>query len=379
MKYTRLIPAAALLLAGCAGTPPRDPILEHLDRTLSAEKAPDEAIPASVRDHYARLLHEKAMELVRNGRPGEALRLLSEALERLPDESRLRKDLEQLEARKRAELSRTALERDMAEATWLAARLRYDRLQHRWEEETPLERLGDRLLQHRLDTLLEKLRRNAEQAIREKDQTRAQRLIALLESLQGKESVETLRHSYREAWPESRPAAKSATRARRKSQKTRPATRTAKKEAVSSKGKQDKALREALSQALQVGDLQKSRQLARRLARQHPDDPALEDLLGAIEAAIKARIDHLDELASLAYRDQNYQAAAALWQQILAIDPDNAEAKVRLERVQKVIANLQALQEKAPVESETDTRPPAGETKSRETPTPEPGSARPVQ
>ncbi len=367
-KYACLVPAAALLLAGCAGTPPRDPALEQLDRALGADKVADEKTLASVREHYARLLHEKAVKLVQDGRPGDALRLLSEALERLPDQSRLRKDLEQLEARKQAELTRAALERDMAEATWLAARLRYDRLQQRWEEESPLERLGDRLLQHRLDTLLEKLHRNAEQAIQEKDQDRARRLIALLESLQGKARVEALWHDYRETWPESKASAKPAPRAHRKSARSRPATRTARKAkgAVSSDGKQDKALREALSRALQAGDLQRSRQLARRLARRHPDDPAIEDLLGAIEAAIKARIDHLDELASLAYRDQNYQAAAALWQQILVIDPDNAEAKVRLERVQKVIANLQALQEKAPARNTPEVEGAAGKTETGE-------------
>ena len=61
------------------------------------------------------------------------------------------------------------------------------------------------------------------------------------------------------------------------------------------------------------------------------------------KAAIVARIASLRKLADENYRKQQYREAKAAWMQILELDPDDARARVMLERVDRIIKNLDSL------------------------------------
>ncbi|RMG29532.1 MAG: hypothetical protein D6721_05905 [Gammaproteobacteria bacterium] len=342
MRRVTLLVAAGLL-AACAGQPARPPELQAAEQALRQARHSGDAgrLAQARRQLVARVLRE-ARALETTDRPGEALALLDHALELLPGQPELARARARLAQQRQRALSTAALERDLAEVAWLDARLRYDRLARTWGRKDPVTALGDHLRAQRLDALLASLRARAAEAIRHRDRETAQSLLALLERLRGRDFVDEELQAYHQAWPPApahRPTRKGASRrhVHRKQAGRQSSGRKA-------RARQLHALRQDLAEALQEGDLVKSRRLARKIAALQPKDPAIHDLLGAIEAAIQARISHLDTLAGLAYRDQNYPAAAALWRQVLRLDPGNAEAKVRLERVQKVITNLEALQ-----------------------------------
>lgn len=102
-------------------------------------------------------------------------------------------------------------------------------------------------------------------------------------------------------------------------------------------------LREQLESSLTRGDLVEARNTLEKLLAVSEEKAALRDLQTAIDQAIAARIGELEALAAEYYRSQDYPAAKQCWQEILTLQPEHAEARNRLERVERVIQSLEQL------------------------------------
>lgn len=120
--------------------------------------------------------------------------------------------------------------------------------------------------------------------------------------------------------------------------------------------KKIRQLRVALQSAMTRGNLKQAKTALSELRRLEGDTPQLKDLGQSIDEAIAAYIAELNERASIHYRDRQIEQARDLWQEILELDPNNAQARTNLERAERVLKKLEELQGTTP-ETVPDSKP----------------------
>lgn len=123
--------------------------------------------------------------------------------------------------------------------------------------------------------------------------------------------------------------------------------------------------RMALQSAMTRGDLLQAKASIAELRRLEGDTPQLQELEKSINDAIAANIAEMHEKANELYRGRQIVQARDLWQKILELDPNDAQARTNLDRAERVLKKLEELEGAA---AEVVQPTPA-------TPTPPPSSA----
>ncbi len=102
--------------------------------------------------------------------------------------------------------------------------------------------------------------------------------------------------------------------------------------------------RMALQSAMTRGDLRQAKASLVELRELEGNTPQLEELNQSINDAIAAYIVETHEKANVLYRDHQIVQARDLWQKILELDPNATQARVNLDRADRVLKKLEELQ-----------------------------------
>ncbi|MFN2309175.1 MAG: hypothetical protein ABR553_05500 [Gammaproteobacteria bacterium] len=102
--------------------------------------------------------------------------------------------------------------------------------------------------------------------------------------------------------------------------------------------------RVSLQSAITRGNLREAKALLAELRRLEGETPQLVELDRAISEAIAAYIADAHEQANVLYRERQIVQARDLWQKILELNPEDAEARTNLERAERVLKKLAELQ-----------------------------------
>jgi len=145
-----------------------------------------------------------------------------------------------------------------------------------------------------------------------------------------------------------------------------------KKPAVDTKLQKASKARMEMQSAITRGDLRQAKASLVELRELEGNSPQLEELNQSINDAIGAYIVEAHEKANALYRDQQIVQARDLWQKILELDPNATQARVNLERADRVLKKLEELQG-----ATTDVQP-AEATPTTEVPTTKPAAKIPT-
>jgi tetratricopeptide (TPR) repeat protein len=102
--------------------------------------------------------------------------------------------------------------------------------------------------------------------------------------------------------------------------------------------------RMALQSAMTRGDLRQAKTSLVELRELEGNSPQLEELNQSINDAIAAYIVETHEKANALYRAQQIVQARDLWKIILELDPNATQARVNLDRAERVLKKLEELQ-----------------------------------
>lgn len=102
--------------------------------------------------------------------------------------------------------------------------------------------------------------------------------------------------------------------------------------------------RMALQSAMIRGDLRQAKTSLVELRELEGNSPQLEELNQSINNAIAAYIVETHEKANALYRDHQIVQARDLWKMILELDPNATQARVNLDRAERVLKKLEELQ-----------------------------------
>ncbi|WJW76240.1 hypothetical protein QVG61_03865 [Thiohalobacter sp. IOR34] len=357
-RLLHLLPFLLLLgtLAGCTGLPQRSPALpESLEQAAMAYREAQSRLAGIAADDpqrarlerdlrsYRKEFEETAITLAhreeRRDRLLAAVQLLERALTLAPS-PRLQSLHDDLEARRLATLKRLDWEQDLARSRYLLDQRRLLQARSGAAAGETARQWRLRWIRWELEALSLKHRQCAESALATSQLAIAEACIRQAEAIRGTDFVAAQRRKLA-ARRKPRPAA------------ARPAAATA----AADNADETRRLRLQLRLALRQGDLPQARRLVEQLIARDGETAALLDLKAAIDNAIAARIGALRQQASELYSKQDYLRARARWQEILSLDPEDAEARGLLERVERVIHKLEQLQE----QQSSEPTPPAAE------------------
>jgi tetratricopeptide (TPR) repeat protein len=93
----------------------------------------------------------------------------------------------------------------------------------------------------------------------------------------------------------------------------------------------------------QKGQLNKSRKQLERLLAEDPSNDKAKELLVRLRAELKVHLDRLLEAGDRLYREGEIEGAKALWQAALKLDPRDSRIIEKLERVDRVLENIETL------------------------------------
>lgn len=102
--------------------------------------------------------------------------------------------------------------------------------------------------------------------------------------------------------------------------------------------------RMSLQSAMTRGDLRQAKTSLVELRELEGNSPQLEELNQSINDAIAAYIVETHEKANALYRDHQIVQARDLWKMILELDPNATQARVNLDRAERVLKKLEELQ-----------------------------------
>lgn len=98
--------------------------------------------------------------------------------------------------------------------------------------------------------------------------------------------------------------------------------------------------------ALSRQDLLEARELMQTMRRHFPRTKRVEALDTQLEQAVSQKVRQASERARTLYSEGQVAEALAIWQKMLALDPDNLELRASIARAERVLENLRLLQEK---------------------------------
>ncbi len=332
MSHRRSLPALLLaaLLSGCGVLPiggglPDDARGELERATAALGRTPDE----SARDRFVARVLAQSERLERTGRLADALALVRAAQRRLED-PRLDQRADTLGLRQAAALRRQARAERL---TAIRGRLQQRDLLQTRARIAPLG-LGRRLRLQRLEARL------------------AEDRSWLVHCAEGGDAIATDCSTLLEALNRapSRPVPAETAPAAAERQPAPPAQRPPAAAPEEDTARRVRQLHQTLQAQMKQGELRQARATVARLIALQGARPGLVDLREAIDRAIEARISELMAQAEDAYRHQQFQRARDNWKAVLALDPRHEKASELLERVERVIRNLQSLEREGPRE-----------------------------
>ncbi len=102
-------------------------------------------------------------------------------------------------------------------------------------------------------------------------------------------------------------------------------------------------LLEQARQLFQNSQFDESRKQLNILLREDPDNAEAKQLLATLRTRLESYLDSLLKTGDRMYREGEIEGAKALWQAALNLDPDDARAKEKIERADRVLKNLESL------------------------------------
>ncbi len=338
-----LLFASSLLLGGCALLPQptgtSDPRLDTALKDYTSAKArraadTDSEAQQRIADTRKTFIDTALATAARQQQAGElfqAQKVLAEALKHAPDS-------EQLSAARADNEAELALRLRDNDCRLGAARARYIAEKFRLLEQRTLLESKDYLQDWKssrerteLEQLAPQLRDCALVALEEKNLALAEESITAAAWIKGVDYVSSERARLDQL--------------RKQDTAGKPAiTQPAKRSTQDTTQQRIRKTRIALQSAMTRGDLRQAKTRIEDLRKLEGDTAQLIELNQAVDDAINAYISMTNDQATALYREQKIEPARDLWQKILELDPDNAQARANLERAERVLKKLQELQ-----------------------------------
>jgi tetratricopeptide (TPR) repeat protein len=312
--------------------------LEQLDRGL-AERPQDPALQAEHRRLEA-LIHDHeqsalaaSRELHAQGQWASALAVLEEALQRTPQSTPLRLQraaLREQQAHRVAEL-RQQLQITQAEALLRRLPLLEELAQ---VQGNPLSRTEARQARSRLSDLREPLLRCGQDALAAQALERAERCLALTAAIEegpdvgeAKRQLAELRHARQQEIEQQR-----------------------RREEVEGRRLAAEQLLERVRAHIRHAQLAEARAaLAELLAMEVTvTTPELSELQRVLDESVRAKVEDLMEKGSSLYREEQFEAAKAAWEEALQLDPTHERLRANIDRAERVLEKIRTLQQQAP-------------------------------
>ena len=338
-----------ILLAGCAYIPGFKKVSE--EERLLAEAGSVLADAKTARDRTPDANTERKLTIAQKAFEDKALvaaeqqrkagqwfqaqAVLDQSLQQLPASKRLLQAKQEIEAERRERLVLSDCRLGAARARYLADKADLLKTRAPLEAKDYLQDWLSRRERSELDQLGEQLRECAGQALASRQLELAEETIVAAGRARGEEFIAIQRtqlESLRKPPPNQAP--------KRVIKEVREPSVTPQQLI--------RQQRVALQSAMTRGNLKQAKTALDELRKLEGDTPQLKDLGQSIDEAIAAYIAEVNERASVHYRDRQIEQARDLWQEILNLDPNNAQARVNLDRAERVLKKLEELQGTSP-------------------------------
>ncbi|HKJ10703.1 MAG TPA: hypothetical protein VKA76_16560 [Gammaproteobacteria bacterium] len=369
----RSVAAAALLVAasGCANLqqlrPPGGNVselvnehqyaraLQILDRVQPSDpgyadaRAKRESIEAKMHQYEDRQIEQARRQRAR-GMLADALATVNDARAKLPPSSRLKVLHAQLAEQRDHRLHELDRSMTLAHADYLLAQRRIYKASTRLQTPSYAARWRADRIKDDLKSLYKPALKCGREALKQGDMKLADRCLRTARRIHDTPEV-------REAlakWQQAQERARSEARARLEHE------RQASQRAVLKRRQQ--TYEDKLNAALEHGDLQGARAALDQLRKLKGNTKEVTLLAAAVDRAIAAKVQELLGTGAQLYRKGKIAAARDTWKAALALDPDNADAKARVKRAERVLKQLQRLkagEKKLPAGSPASSPAPA--------------------
>lgn len=275
---------------------------------------------------------EGAAQLQRAGEWLPAKLLLDKAVKNTPDSQRLVDAREQVETELSARLRSNDCQLGAARAHYLSQKLRLLELRTPLDTKDYLQDWKSSRERQELDQLAEQLRDCTNAALDDNQLLLAEVTLAAATPIHGPNFVAAEQQRLDQLKQQAAPI-KPTTVKQRKSDSPQQRIRKA---------------HIALQSAMTRGDLRQAKARIAELRKLSGDTPQLLELDKSVSDAIAAYIGETHDRANTLYRAQQIEAARDLWQKILELDPDDAQARTNLERAERVLKKLEELKGNLP-------------------------------
>lgn len=343
---------AMLQLGACAVIPALEGDLDHqLNRFLAEDEYARalDVITYVREDHpqYARLVARRpaveararafeqaqirrAAALTAQGDWSGAFETYRAAINKLPSSVPLRKELQAFRRKQAERIEELRIERLVARARWLERTIALQRSivhvdQNNWTEQRELERY-----QEEANALATELTRIGSTALENENLGVAARTLPIAARLSPTPSAESAKERLSQA--------ETAQVQSQRRQRNRALEKLRHRESAS--------LLSDFRKAFAAGDLKRARQLMQRLSEIDGGNPEVQTERSAFEDKLDQVLrTHLESAISL-YGRGRFDEAVAQWNRVLAIDPENEQARAGVERAERVMQKLRELREK---------------------------------
>ena len=277
----------------------------------------------------------------------QAIERLEGAISVLPEENRLQPYLYQLIQQRDARLHRN-------DRQFLLARARYHVGQYDYYQEQTLlkspsysQRLRKQLHDRDTDELANGLLECGKQALRDKQMEVAGECLELGSRIRNDEAMQSAYQEWKSTNELLLARAEKTPAVRKTAPVKRVARASTKPDPEQIRQDQIKQYRVETEMALNDSDLLGAQQSLLRLEETGASEEIILPLQTRLGIAIQSRVDSLLLQGNRQYRADAIEQAMQSWQQALRLDPDNLEAKERLERAGKVLEKLRELEDTA--------------------------------
>jgi len=290
---------------------------------------------------YEENIHSQARKLQSGNDLLGAVQLLSDALQKVPHSTSLRKLRNDIEPERIKQLQTNEREQLIARANYILGQQQLYRNQTNLKAPSLGQRWEHTRNQKEAIELSEQLMDHGQQALETDNPELAKTCLQLSQSLHKTPEVDTLLaniHSEDEAHKQ---AVKQKTRLAQK-KATRKKAKNRKKKQQDQKDKTGVLLAET-RQALKEDDLQVARAAFVQIPSSAITDSEVLATQGDLNQAVDVRVQKLMAAGDMQYRADNVLLAVRTWTQALSLDPDNQQLRERVERANKVLARLEEL------------------------------------
>jgi hypothetical protein len=273
--------------------------------------------------------------------------LLAEALQKLPNSSRLNEYKYRLDAERAERLRENERRELLTDAEYFIAQQEIYKEHLNLDAPSLVQRLKNSLSQQQANALAARLLACGEESLLENDTATADKCLHYAQAIRDTPEVRT---------------ALSELESRRATQRQIDEKKTqiiqVKKEKRLARKQRNKTqeIMEKTQQALSDNDLPAAQRLLRELPKGNNESREVQEVSTRLNDAIRSRVRMLTSEGDRQYRADNVSRAIRSWERALELDPDNPELTERLERARKVLARLEELKnrQRAPVKQSSD-------------------------